>query len=262
MATGVPHVIVLLNISKPWSEDEPGKSFEQWWSEHMGPRYDMLFHGSVNMPGQQHEWVCAMSGRAGVDGTLKPHSALDEALRIGKQPSGSAVVKIVLKPFTCTTDAFGESHLSLKVAGDRYFFVLRLSGDMVVQDVSRTNLHRGRPEDMRHQFTETRDFEAVTKTSFRLIAGRLNSLRVNKSKQNKTDVHRQLLALDSLKRVLDLAVSAGLATPGEEPLELSSTERNPVTSSKQSRVFGPQDVVDRDCLLFNVMHCFRFLPRC
>ena len=103
---------------------------------------------------QQEEWVCAMSGRSGVSGLLKPNKALHEDARVDPQPSGGDTVKVVLRPVRCTdVDQLPERGRR----GRSCFAIISTPGGMVKSVVSRMDRERSLPHDMIDQFNDRQD---------------------------------------------------------------------------------------------------------
>ena len=151
-----PAVLALVNISTPWSEADPGMPFQEWLRSVTGgtwpralPEEDPAAWGS-----QQEEWVCAMSGRSGVSGLLKPNKALHEDARVDPQPSGGDTVKVVLRPVHCTdVDQLPEKGRR----GRSCFAIISTPGGMVKNVVSRMDRERSLPHDMIDQFNDRQD---------------------------------------------------------------------------------------------------------
>ena len=90
--------MLMINVGSPWSEAEPGTTFEDWWEQQFQDKAPNLEVGNSD---QQLEWVTGMSSRAGDNGLMKPLEGLSEAARLqlsGRHPSGGSTVKVVLRP--------------------------------------------------------------------------------------------------------------------------------------------------------------------
>ena len=71
--------------------------FQTWWEKQFKDSSPTI-RREPEVCGQQCEWVIAQSSRAGINGLMKPHSALVPSLRVGQQPSGSGTIKLVVRP--------------------------------------------------------------------------------------------------------------------------------------------------------------------
>ena len=151
-------VLVMLGVGKPWSEDEDGMNFESWWSSNFGDDTASWPHGLTrwNELEQGREWVTGISSRAGIDGTLKPRSAI--IARDGgdmPQASGAGVAKLVFRPVRYYYTPAGEFKC---IPNNRLrMFGIFPTSEMHVQLVDRRDTRRNVPQTMRNIFSDPAD---------------------------------------------------------------------------------------------------------
>ena len=107
-------VMLTISVGSPWSEAEPGTTFEDWWEQQFHDKAQNLEMGNSD---QKLKWVTGISNRAGVNGLMKPLKGLSEAARLqlsGRQPSGGSTVKVVLRPARASS-----CDVRLEVVGDK-----------------------------------------------------------------------------------------------------------------------------------------------
>ncbi|MFM7986165.1 MAG: hypothetical protein ACKPKO_43320, partial [Candidatus Fonsibacter sp.] len=81
----------------PWSEVEEGMPFQTWWNKHFNNSSPKI-RREPDVCLQQCAWVTAQSSRAGINGLMKPNTALVPSLRVSQEPSGSGTIKLVVRP--------------------------------------------------------------------------------------------------------------------------------------------------------------------
>ena len=134
-------LLIMINVSTPWSEMEEGTSFPEWWNRQFkGCQLPSI----VPRLNQQCEWVTAQSSRAGTNGLLKPFSGLDPKLRIGEQPSGSGTVKLVVRPVCLEDNPVNLGKLESDESMKRFFVLIDEECDTEVC-VSRKDTLRSPP---------------------------------------------------------------------------------------------------------------------
>ena len=143
-------LLIMINVSTPWSEMEPGTSFPTWW--------DKQFRGCqlpsiVMRLNQQCEWVTAQSSRAGINGLLKPNSGLIHSLHTHPQPSASGVVRLVVRPVVLEDHPVNLGKLESDESMRRFFILIEEECDEV--RVSRKDTLRSPPGSFWPTFGQT-----------------------------------------------------------------------------------------------------------
>jgi hypothetical protein len=144
-------LLIMINVSAPWSEMEEGTSFRAWW--------DRQFKGCqlpsiVPRLNQQCEWVTAQSSRAGINGLLKPNSGLDHSLHTHPQPSGSGMVRLVVRPVRLQDSPVNLGKVESDDSMRRFFILIDEECDLEIR-VSRNDTLRSPPGSFWPTFGET-----------------------------------------------------------------------------------------------------------
>ena len=227
-------VLVMVNVSKPWSEDDVDMPWDTWWANSMG-RQSTLPVGTYGQ--QQDEWVSALSSRAGVVATLKPLGALSDAARAlnTTQPHGGGIVKVVLRPIV---QQHGCADFPMRAAAEKksYYGIYPVSYPLRVQPVQRDDRERSHPNTMAALFANDTEFMSIRDEVHAFLEPLIEA-------QRHQD-YMTRVALETAMRVFDKACRALQEPATAQPALPRSTEWLP---TRGRRLIRPQDVVDGNC---------------